>query len=520
MRQRMLTTLVALVLVQPVGVRGADGTIPQDPKRQEERFRDKLAWNQRTLIGAYEKVGKKDSRWDELARETLQAAARCFSQVIDPYTSVAEVFAQAKRAVDAGCDDPLILFIYAWSSYNANYPGEEELGRRYLAAAAAMEHSAYPPFRRAIALCMGGRAKAFQKDRPVAVREEATRLLDAAIALLPKSLEEDGRSPDLQSFWVELSQLAIGGHRQLSGNGQAALDRVDAGLAQVPALRTVRLRVKGRFFIEFAWEARGSGFANTVTQEGWKNFRERLTAARAALDEAWKIEPNDGHAAALMLIVEKGLGGSRDDVEKWFERAMKADGNNKQACVAKMDWLDPKWHGTREELLAFGRACRDTKNWRTGITLLLAECHRRAATSLPAGDQEEYLRSEEVWNDIRAVFEEYLSHIPEAATERSCYAGYCYMCGRHAESDKQFRVLGENLVPTADFPEAWLKEVKACVAAKAAPPAEASPMPAVAETMDEIGGWPLFPLLGATLGCVVFAGMGICYVRLRRHSNR
>ena len=58
-------------------------------------------------------------------------------------------------------------------------------------------------------------------------------------------------------------------------------------------------------------------------------------------------------------------------MELWFDRAMKADGDDRYACLTKLDWLDPKWHGTAEEMLAFGRACRDTKNWRTGITLLV-----------------------------------------------------------------------------------------------------------------------------------------------------
>ena len=65
-------------------VGGADGPIPQDPDRQRQRFDDMLAWNRRTLEGAYEKVGNKDPKWDKAAREALDAAARVFSLAIDP----------------------------------------------------------------------------------------------------------------------------------------------------------------------------------------------------------------------------------------------------------------------------------------------------------------------------------------------------------------------------------------------------------------------------------------------------
>ncbi|MFO1465163.1 MAG: hypothetical protein U1F35_01755 [Steroidobacteraceae bacterium] len=35
-----------------------------------------------------------------------------------------------------------------------------------------------------------------------------------------------------------------------------------------------------------AWKARGDGFSNTVTPEGWKLFEERLAKARKLMDEA------------------------------------------------------------------------------------------------------------------------------------------------------------------------------------------------------------------------------------------
>ena len=36
--------------------------------------------------------------------------------------------------------------------------------------------------------------------------------------------------------------------------------------------------------IKRAWAARGSGWANTVTEDGWRGFREHLTKAEALLD--------------------------------------------------------------------------------------------------------------------------------------------------------------------------------------------------------------------------------------------
>jgi hypothetical protein len=102
----------ALLAIPTIRCRAGEVSIPQDPQRQEQRFREMLAWNSRTLGGAYEKVGKKDPRWDKYAREALDAAARNFSHVIDPQTYLWDIQRATQNAVALGCDDPLILYLH------------------------------------------------------------------------------------------------------------------------------------------------------------------------------------------------------------------------------------------------------------------------------------------------------------------------------------------------------------------------------------------------------------------------
>ena len=117
-----------------------------------------------------------------------------------------------------------------------------------------------------------------------------------------------------------------------------------------------------------------------------------------------------------------------------------------------------------EEMLAFGRACRDTKNWRAGITLLLADAHRQASHQLAKDEQRKYLYSDEVWKDIWEVYTDYIGHYPYDHVAHSRYAAYSFLCGRHAESGKHFRALGKNFVYPRDFSEKWINEVRAIVA--------------------------------------------------------
>ena len=128
----------------------------------EKRYRERLEWNRRSLESAYDKVGKKDPRWDKPAREALDLAARMFSQQVDPAVALSDIHGPAKKAVEAGCDDPLILYVYARSPVDTSFPGDAEYNRRAQAAADTMSVSA--PTRR------------FVEGRGVEVRDGAQSL--------------------------------------------------------------------------------------------------------------------------------------------------------------------------------------------------------------------------------------------------------------------------------------------------------------------------------------------------------
>ena len=446
MRRLFPAALTGLLLALPMprALRAADA-IPQDPKRQEALYHDLLEWNRATLGGAYEQAGRKSPKWDGPAREALEAAARLFGRAIDPCVREEQVFAVAKKAVGAGCDDPLVLDLYARTSRFANNPGPVEVERRWRAAAAAMEPSAYPPIRRALTLEQAGRVRLDKQAPAPDDRKEAERLFDAALALAAKNAPRDDRSREAKDEWFELTKRLIDDFRKLTNDFPRAFERVDAALAKAPDLKAMRLTLKGDYLTRYAWEARGIGLANTVTEPGKNLFGERLIEAYKTLTQAWAVEPSGARIPNLMLQLDKGLGAPRGEMEKWFQRALVADPNNMSACMLKMDWLDPKWYGSREEVLAFGRECLATKNWRAGLTLVSADAYFRVSHQLPADERAKYLASKEVWDAIRSVYEDYLGRVPCDDFRRSQYAAYCDVCGQYAESDKQFKLVGDHL---------------------------------------------------------------------------
>jgi hypothetical protein len=172
----------------------------------------------------------------------------------------------------------------------------------------------------------------------------------------------------------------------------------------------------GRRFIRYAWEARGKGTAETVTPEGWRLFRDRLTVADRELKRAWELDRSNARAATAMLSVELGLRGDRDEMEKWFGRALAADPDNFDACVDKLWFLRPRWHGSHEEMVAFGRDCLAGQNWTGNLPYVLVRAH--ADISRETTDPAAYLAQPGVWDDIRSVHEGFLKAFPDAPRAR------------------------------------------------------------------------------------------------------
>jgi hypothetical protein len=370
MRTGILLSLIALA----AAAAGADAPIPQDHKAMEKRSRDSLEWNKRTLGDAYAKVGKRDKRWDGPAAEALDKAARMFSQQTDPVIAPADVHALAGRAIEAGCDDPMILYLHARTSVGKNYPGYDEYERRHLAAGVAMEAGHYSPFRRASAIIRAAELVCAKEGLTAEQKLKAAKHVDRVLDLLPASAAEEEKNHD--------------------------------------------------------WEV------------GWFN----------AID------------SAITAYRRKGIGGgNRPAMETWFARAMQVDGNDRNACWEKLEWLDPKWHGgdNTDAMLAFAEQCEATKNWSAGLPLIAAEAHFRQYVLLPKPQDRAYLRKPEVWSDISTAYDEYLKRKPiDEAVWRSKYAALCCLAGRYSESDAQFRELGDRLSTWPSAPTYTVEELK------------------------------------------------------------
>ncbi len=210
-----------------------------------------------------------------------------------------------------------------------------------------------------------------------------------------------------------------------------------------PEYEWLALVLEGEWHIIQAWRARGSGYANSVTEEGWRGFREHLAEARASLVPAWERHPEYPIAASRMIYVAMGESDPAD-MRVWFERALAAQVDY-NAAWARMRWgLRPRWHGSHEAMLALGVAAVDTGRFDTDVPRKLFDVITDLESELSLPEGEHIYGREDIWPHLQRMYEGYLAEHAGLGSEdgwRSAYAGVAYFAGKYEVAREQLESL-------------------------------------------------------------------------------
>jgi hypothetical protein len=99
------------------------------------------------------------------------------------------------------------------------------------------------------------------------------------------------------------------------------------------------------FLVEYAWEARGNGFSDTVTSEGWRLFGERLAAARNVLREASALPEKDPYWGMVALGVARGQQWEKSEYDALVEEVTAAEPTYWGYHTERAFSLLPRWYG-------------------------------------------------------------------------------------------------------------------------------------------------------------------------------
>ncbi|HQU83593.1 MAG TPA: DUF4034 domain-containing protein [Pyrinomonadaceae bacterium] len=98
-------------------------------------------------------------------------------------------------------------------------------------------------------------------------------------------------------------------------------------------------------YINYAWFARGNGYANTVSKESNELLQERLELAENELKEARQLKAKCPRWYRNVLFLGMARGMEKERFEKIYEEAINSEPNYLQYYLVKSEYLTPKWHG-------------------------------------------------------------------------------------------------------------------------------------------------------------------------------
>ena len=81
--------------------------------------------------------------------------------------------------------------------------------------------------------------------------------------------------------------------------------------------------LQGIRYCEIGWEARGSGFADTVTEEGWRVFNENIEKAKDVILPLAESEKCHAHTYVVLFDVAKAESWDRERIDPYVEKLMK-----------------------------------------------------------------------------------------------------------------------------------------------------------------------------------------------------
>jgi hypothetical protein len=218
--------------------------------------------------------------------------------------------------------------------------------------------------------------------------------------------------------------------------------------------RWIKLRYSGRRHSLAAWEARGQGWAKDVSPEAWARFNSLSRLARTDLVEAWRLRPDRPEAAFLMMGVSEDDPVPGENPRLWFDRTIAAQLDYLGAYGDMLRLLLPRWGGSHEEMLAFGREAAATGRFDTDVPFFAL----RAARSIyddqkskhgEAGDSPVY-RWPDTYPLLADVLEGYTKAQPQRADYyHSMWAIVAARAGRNAEALTHLKAAGFRLTVAA-----------------------------------------------------------------------
>ncbi|MEQ1638997.1 MAG: hypothetical protein ABL903_20235 [Methylococcales bacterium] len=229
------------------------------------------------------------------------------------------------------------------------------------------------------------------------------------------------------------------------------LARVQLVKAKFPDTPFVAL-AEAIYWKHFAWHARGSGMASSVTPEGWKLFRERLEMAEKVLIDSKPYASELPNWYAEMITVQSALDRPGIDKVNTFLEGTKKHKTYLPIYTTMLKFQLPKWGGNWEGVdnmvkwsventqATEGNAMYSRLYWAVFVHLL---------------NEEKLFRDTRAsWPKMKLGFEDMMTNYPKSKWNLNNFAMFACL----AEDKETFLTL-RNKIGADIMLEAWQKDI-------------------------------------------------------------
>lgn len=391
---------------------------------QEKRARE---FRIRQWVEGYEKRGERNAECDSKADLFIRTyiARNYGGQEATNSMSLADE--SDKLANDPNCTDAIVLTVAG--DENLNVFNSMHLFDRALAAYPNSKHKAYPKLYATVKLA-----------GLLGQRSDRTGQLETSALQLFKQCFADGSftTNDQQ----EIAEILINGWGDnfFEQNGAPICSIAhDAG----PNYQWLALTLNGEREINEAWAARGSGYSDSVSSEGWKGFNSHLASARSDLTAAWSLQTNWPMAPARMIYVSLGDSGL-DEMRTWFDRTTQAQIDYPLAWKHLRWGLRPRWYGNEQAMLALGVAAVKTGRFDTDVPRKYLDCVYDVESEMELSTGQHIYGRDDIWPNLKKMYDGYVSAPSQKQSQdgwRTSYAIVAYFAGKYDVAREQLEAL-------------------------------------------------------------------------------
>lgn len=211
------------------------------------------------------------------------------------------------------------------------------------------------------------------------------------------------------------------------------------------------LTMLGKAHLNHAKNARGDGFANRVSADGWNKMEERLKKAEATLLEAEKKDPENPELYRELLHVGILRGWEKERMDELITKAIKVDPEYYESHFNISYYLMERWHGDKGDwqryMNSLPKRIEGDEAYivyaRTGIAL-----HPYYKDGFFAEDREDKIS----WKTMKRGFEATAKKYPTSAINLNRYGFFCYVAGDKETAKEKIKTIEDQKL---HFFEVW-----------------------------------------------------------------